>query len=334
MNTLDDLHHTFDVHAAQAPDGHGLLDGARAGAARRRVRRRWQSLIAGLAVVAVAGTTPLLAGALRHDAPPEPLPPRIATRTTLGLAEGSPFAVVGQSSSQGWETIEVNSPGGNLTNAVHVIVRRSSAGNLMSGERLTVGGHDAWFTTDYRGAEVLPGTLGPVAMLGWPLPSGEWVKVTGGDRDALLRVAGQVTMGAPRPVLTPFRTGWLPAGFVTYRISQDARSVVAQYQPAGLPEPDSPHRSALAIEMWKLPGSEWPRQRQDLWRPVTGAGGRPTYERKQSPEDADTLAVETPTCVVHIRMRGATRAADLRRVAENLTIADCTDRKTWSPAGS
>ncbi|GAA2498224.1 hypothetical protein [Winogradskya humida] len=313
MTTLDDLHHMFDAYADQAPDGHGLIEQAREAAARRRVRRRWQSWIAALAVVAVTGGGIAVAAGLRHH-DPVVVPPRAATQTTITMADG--FTPVYQSSERDSQRLQWG------VVSVTVAARPGyDTKTLTASEKLTINGHDAWYTG---------------AVLGWQLPGGEWVSVNAGNRADKIAVAEQLRFTTPRDVLVPYRVGWLPPQMVAASTTTEQSGTIGVTWSWATRPTDNPGEDPVRIETEPLPDRIWSQQKTDLYRSVKPVGGHPAYVRDGTPE----LLVETPTCLVTVGTRrwGGTPdqmvdEATLRRIAENLTVADCTNRATWSPAG-
>ncbi|AGL19590.1 hypothetical protein [Actinoplanes sp. N902-109] len=305
MNTLDDLYRTFDTYAAHAPDSTGLVEQARAGAARRRIRRRWQGWLAGAAVLALAGSAPLAVAALRPD---RELP---RTPAQLSLSLDAPFAAAEHSGTGGTESL--------LTANVLVQAGPLTLPDLRTGRTLRVAGHDARATSN---------------ALGWPLPSGGWVTVSNGDEATRVLVAEHLHTGPPRDVPVPWRAGWLPTG-AQVSGTRLTEGVLVRYALASRVAEgwlDSP----LAIEAVPLSSSQWSTDKRVQYEPAQPVNGRPALRLKASrrvPGGNDGLAIETPTCAIAITFaHGATDYAALRRIAASLTVADCTDRSTWSPA--
>jgi hypothetical protein len=329
MTTLDDLHHMFDAYADRAPDGHGLIEQAREAAARRRIRRRWQSLLAALAVVAVTGGGIAIAAGLRHH-DPVVVPPRTATQTTITMADG--FTPVIQSSGRDSQRLQW----GNVSVTVATHPDQDPA-ELTTGERLTVDGHDAWALADARKADEDRTTSVPRPVLGWQRPDGDWVFLNGGARADQIAVAEQVRFTAPRDVLVPYRVGWLPPQMVAGTTTTDHHPESTRVTWSWATKPtDNPGKDPVRIETRPLPNSLWSDDKSRLYQSVKPIGRYPAYVRDDIPD----LLVETPTCLVTVGTREREGTPDqsvdeatLRKVAENLTIADCHDRATWSPAG-
>lgn len=251
MSTVDELREVLEQRAG-VPEITGLVEGARAGAARVRRRRRITAatVAAGLVVVA-AVTVPVTVQRLKATDPlpaaPPPEPYRKTGEYTLRVQTAPRYFVLERQVEAAGQVVVVRNrntggqdPGGTV--AVHDPGTYDPAW-LRTGERITVDGHPAFYTLTVTSRPTGPAPdeaversrmleAEGVAVIGWPDRSGAWVTVTGGrTRADVQRLAESVELGAPRPITAPVQFGWVPGGL---RLG----FVAANDQPPGSPVAD------------------------------------------------------------------------------------------------
>jgi ribosomal protein S6E (S10) len=152
MTRIDDLRQTLETHAALAPDGAGLVEGARIGAARIRRRRRLTAIAAAatavvLAAVAIPVTMHLQA------APITPAKPRVTNPKPWEINVSIDPSYPGHMVAERTDGITVQLPGGEETYGIDVRAEKPSRRTekwLNSGEPVTVQGHPGRFSAERK----------------------------------------------------------------------------------------------------------------------------------------------------------------------------------------
>src|SRR6185437_5424454 len=229
MTNVDQLPQAMERYAAVlAPDGHGVLEGARA---IHRRRRRRASIAATTAVAVLVAGVPVLISrttGTSHGAPAASKAPTPAYRQPLELTVD---LLPGQSAAKmvygvyGHVQFITARPAGTVTSFGDVLVY--DPGTLdtkpfLAGDKVQVRGHVAYHTTTfpvgppgYGRLPTSPPPTGPVTdeAVGWPDASGAWVVVTGAlNLNGLLALAENVRLGVSSRVVAPFHLSYLPPG--------------------------------------------------------------------------------------------------------------------------
>jgi hypothetical protein len=188
--------------------------------------------------------------------------------------------------------------------------------------------------------------------LAWAEPSGAWVvlrQVAGSNRTDLLRAAAAVRFGPPRGLRTPYRLGYVPAGFTgVYAASHQPpwplNSVFAlDPDPAvpitGLdPTNGATHDVSVALTIRVTPMTGYVGGHiADLGAPTKVAGLDTFYLTASTagwsvePGSA-VFVVGNGHCPVFMTVRERDRVpyAELVRMVENATFTDCADPATWT----
>ena len=246
MTTVDELREVLERRAG-VPDPTGMIEAARAGAARVRRRRRITA-VALAAVVAVAIPVTVARLPKPGPLPASPPPYRGTGEATVSMRPDSDFFVLWRRVDATGQVLAVRHRdtgskdfGGTVT--VHDPGTYDPAW-LASSEKITVGGRPAYLAVTVvnrpTGPVVEPSTqdlpqrsrgLEPegASVIGWPEPSGAWVVVGEAQSvPALRRLAESVRLGPPRQVTSPVRFGRLPDGLRLQYVS-------AADDPAGPP---------------------------------------------------------------------------------------------------
>jgi hypothetical protein len=203
-------------------------------------------------------------------------------------------------------------------------------------EPITIGGQDGWFqpAIPLGGLTGRPAddALGPA--VGWADRSGAQVVVyrrpeldiqSGLDaqRAELLRVAEGLRIGPPRDVTVPFRLGWMPDGLEVAGITANADAV-------GAGGSVTLRRGEAEVDVSAGAQGSQPRSFDGMPRTELTVAGRPAvlvdFKQRRMlvvPEHGTCgLAAETADKQI--------TTAELVRVLETLTIANCNDRSTWT----
>jgi hypothetical protein len=238
MSGTETLQRILEEKAAEAPDGIGLLDQARAGA--DRIRRRRRAMLGAAALVVLAAIVPAAVGPADRPSPTTGLPAtagppsviwppyRGSLQMTLDLAPGKDYLKLFYGVYGPVQYITVRETSGkvkeNWSGDIAVFDPGTfDATHLMRGERITVADHPGYYVPD-----LLVGTHGGylpgmpdgrevrLPAVGWQDASGAWVLVfqnqASQDRDTLLRIAQVVRLGQPRDIRAPYRLAYVPAG--------------------------------------------------------------------------------------------------------------------------
>jgi hypothetical protein len=235
VNTVDDLLRSLERHTRLAPDGAGMVEQARLGAARiRRHRRVATTVAAAAAILLVAVGVPLMAH--HRTVPATPAPVRSAAEMSIGLAAGSGFTVQQRAADGARQLIVARATGTSPAYEFSADVWAYDPGafdpaSLPPGETVRVGDHDARlvpalskerleFLTSIGGFPSGPQPSGTPdgtvntdveAAVVWQDPSGIWLTVSRAEnRDTLLRLAAAVRVVAASLPRGPLGLSWLP----------------------------------------------------------------------------------------------------------------------------
>jgi hypothetical protein len=242
MKDLELLRRTLVEQAGAAPDGSGFVEAARAGVARIRTRRR--VLAAGAAVTLAVGAA-IVPGAISRLLPSDTSPaasvtPRGPFQLTVDVVANSGYWKLRHGALGTRQHLSLRAPVGRDERVrtwplVEVVVHDPGtfdAAPFLSGEKVTVRGHPAYYVTDLLVGVSIGGGMAPInpdrpedirrPAIGWPDRSGAWVivyldksedgigSVQWDDKADLLRVAGVLRIGNPRDMRASFYLGYLP----------------------------------------------------------------------------------------------------------------------------
>ena len=227
MSDLQELSQVLADHEQLAPDPAGLVEAARAGAARIRRRRvAYTAVTTAVAVLAVIVVSVVLV----KPAPPPDRPPVVANRVvpvkmqiTVDLAPDPDLTKLAWGRNGNTQHLSVRVLG-MFDNEITVHDPGTyDPAPLTHGEPVTVQGHSAYYieglpvTWVRRTALSSPSaTTTPVPAVGWRDGSGAWVviyqKSGPKDRSSLLRLAEAVRLGSPHGLRAPFHLSYLPLG--------------------------------------------------------------------------------------------------------------------------
>lgn len=346
MRTLDDLRRSFEQHADLAGDPRGLVQAARESAVRIRRRRRMARAGVSAAVVAVlAVTVPVvvhrnLAERPVPAAPPSPAPPvspadRRFGQVTIDLDPAVGYHV---------EDVQIGTTRQEMTAAsarpltaedidpgVRVVVYDPGTHkpvSLPGTEPMTIAGRAAWFQPEYPigGLGGFPPSDARGAAVGWADPSGAQVVIFRLPervirKAMLLEVAQGLRIGPPRDVTLPFQLGWVPAGLaiteITVRPNREGSIVTLR-------------RGDVGVNLWALPTYRTTRGHDGPEFTALTVAGRPAVAYEDDKRRSITIP-EFGTCGLMIETidQKQTRKAELIRVLETLTVADCENKATW-----
>ncbi|WP_306205656.1 hypothetical protein [Actinoplanes sp. RD1] len=359
MTTTDDLRRTLDRGAATASDGTGMTGRIHAGAQRIRRRRRVTAAAVSACLVAVAVVA---VTRLQAEPPPPPAAPAYRKPGQLTVRPAAGSTSVWRRGSDGTMQWMLPSPDGRRNG--FAVVRVYDPGTydssaLERGEKITVGGHPAfWGTTTIESfsPDVPPGVL----TVGWQDASGAWVTVVNGDigredeattRERLVRTAEEVRLGTPEEAGVPVHFSRIPGDLP---LTFSDVSTVDAYAKLGFgaggatpavnigfirgPREGTP----LRIEVWQVGSVNWTEATTD--RPGhagefdTTVAGHPAhyYETDSGPyivrPGASVLTVALGTCglVVSVKDKTAITRADLETMVAGATVDDCTSPGSWT----
>ncbi len=368
MNTLDDLRSTLENHARQAPDGLGIVAGARAGAARIRRRRRIAAATAA-AVAVVAASVPFVTAA--HPArPPQPAPAapsnyRQTWQTTLSLDPAAGYVVTSRGADATRELLLADRPGGAFPDQGGLVSAYDPGtfdpARLLTGDPVTVAGHPAWHVSDYVFARNVANVDGPslrTPVVGWQDPGGAWVLVhqaarPGTDPRFLLAFAAAVRVGPPRELRSPVTVGPVPAGLplshvATYDRDDGQPVLTAGFAPASRGPEDAaqyngpPAGLRLTVTAFPADSPTWPAERASVVGQATAAdtltvaGHTAWYAAGNGPmavrEGGSALLVDAGSCIVRFEVvdRREVGRDELIGVAAGTRYGSCDSTSGWA----
>ena len=245
---------------------------------------------------------------------------------------------------------------------------------LERGERVTVGGHPAYWVPTLTGEPLPPAEDSSqqtrnlaMAAVGWQDTSGVWVTVSDtASREALMRLAAAVRLGPPRQITAPVQFGWVPGGFpLSYASSTDESGGItglsstvgfaASRPPAAVPEMLFPMQASSGLALSVLTVPKTSRGWTELVDPEGAPPGKvPTPQWKTIggqrawylPDSAQPqlfaagpgahLLIDAGDCGVLIRIGdlGQVSYDELVRTVAAMTFSSCTDAASWRPVVS
>ncbi|MEU4221525.1 hypothetical protein [Actinoplanes sp. NPDC026623] len=342
MNTVDDLRRTLEEQAGRAPDARGLVEQARAGAARIRRRRRVTAAAGTAAAVLVSAlVVPFAVGhesappvpPVAPSAPAVPAAPRRGSDLTVGFAAGKGLTVsayfldtVGQNlvavRDDGMTyNLDVANPG--------TFGRGPSKGSV----RVRVGDRNGWYLARPapRWMYSKPTTE---HLLTWETRDGFGVTLgsVSGKAD-LLATARAIRFVRPTPPSGPLQLGWVPDGLVpiSVEVRNDKRTESILLSP---PVKKSAGDTGISVRLESTSPSWLARWTGGTPPTHTIAGHQAWYQEfPLAPDGAPraTLVVTAGECGINIQATGPTSFADLERLAGAATIGSCTGREGWGP---
>ncbi|GAA2498239.1 hypothetical protein [Winogradskya humida] len=236
MTSTNDLRAMLERHAGSAPDGHGMIEAAQAGAIRVRRRRKITATVAAAVTVAVVAIGLPVARHLDSSPPPASVTPRAPSDMNVSIAAGSGFTVEHWSAVIGRQELTVVQEHPTEEYPGDYLVQVFDPGwfdafKLPAGRTIKVAGHDALWLPRLDVNELGPGST-PTPII--PMPSlaphmgieliynfvawkdrdGRWTTVRANDfnYDRLFRLAAAIRTGPLAPVRGPLQLGWLPEG--------------------------------------------------------------------------------------------------------------------------
>ena len=341
MNTVDDLRRTLEDQAGRAPDERGLIEDARAGAARIRRRRRVTAVAGTAAAVLVSAL--VVPFAVRHEsAPPNapaapsasavPAGPRRGSDLTVGLAPGTGLTVSAyllDTSSQYLAAVRDDGMKYNLNVANPGTFGR---GPVKGSVRVRVGDRDGWYLARPapRWMYSKPTTE---HLLTFQTRDGFGVTFSSVSGKAdLLATARAIRFVRPAPPSGPLQLGWTPDGLVptSVEVFNDRKTESILLSPP-VRKPAEGTRISVRAES-ASPGwlARW------TWgTPTHTIAGHQAWYRKfrVGPGEAPhaVLGVRAGDCGIGIQSTGPTSFADLERLVGEATIGSCTSQDGWGP---
>ncbi|GLY00345.1 hypothetical protein [Actinoplanes sp. NBRC 101535] len=279
---------------------------------------------------------------------------RTPSQFTLEIAAGSGFRIMNRESQRGVESAMVrnsamvaaarpeNVPG--YAGADVFDPGAFDPAALQRGEKITVGGRPAFFTTGLTLPDGINGNMigGATTGVGWQTDQNAWVVVAGDPEDTreqLLQVAEGVRLHAPEQARAPFRFTGLPAGQELTFLSLTGVHVQIGFGEGGVPSVAGlPRQLPLSAHVYPTSNPDWSAISHDLGEPTvigdfaTWYPPRPNGTYGGTDTGADMI-VRTGGCVLelHTDNRMQITRQDLTAVVEHTTIGDCTDPAGWLP---
>jgi hypothetical protein len=375
MTDLDDVVHTIELSAARASDGAGMIERVQASAARIRRRRRMTAVAASAAVVLVAAAAiPVVTHLRATPAQPAVTHYRDADQLTVKPAEGSAFSWrAGSYGALQWMAPYRTSAQGDTCCAAMVLVYDPGAydpAELRKGEKVTAGGHEAWFGTTRITSFTEPPEIASdstadveVPTLGWQDGSGAWVTVVNGEdgpphlltkgdklRRQMYAIAADVRLTPPRDILVPMHfpaiPGNLPISFAYADVREDDGTTDYKTGPqaavgfggtTGVPSiylggaSTSGSDAPLEIVARTAGQAPWTDLLTNTIERELTAGGHPArYTR--TPWAGGQLLVEIGTCGIEVRTKDPDRftAEQLAAMFDGATFDACDSTATWT----
>jgi hypothetical protein len=361
MTNVDELRETLEFHADRAPDGKGVVEAAQA-IHRRRRRRAGVATVTAAAVLVAA--VPLVVSRVAHPghvAPAvSPLPPqRLSLRLAVDLQPGQSAAMVAYGVYFGVQYLTVR-PQGSFPYSGSVIVYDPTARNtdfLRDGEKVKVRGHVAYYNrqryvevpANYE-FDVIGGAPQPEVIPGivsWQDPSGAWVIVAGaGSLGGLLGLAEQVRLGVGRPVVAPYRLGYLPRGarllFGQTR-NADPSATESDLSFDGVPQvypddwPGYIKPPLLVKTVNRTPAVDARQKGQPPTLKIAGHDAWWYTDSQPGPfsiwKGSGLLFVNVGNCQMQVTVDSLTRfpLGEIKHMVESAKFKDCTKPSTWVP---
>jgi hypothetical protein len=343
VNTVDDLRRTLQERADRAPDERGLIEEARAGAARIRRRRRVTAAAGTAAVVLVSAL--VVPFAVRHEsappiAPPAapsasaaPAGPRRGSDLTVGLAPGKGLSVRAYILGAGDQSLAVVRDDKMKYNLYVANPGTFERGPSKGSVRVRVGDRDGWYLAQPapRWMYKKPTTE---HIVNWETRDGFGVSFSSVSGKAdLLATARAIRFVRPAPPSGPLQLGRVPDGLVptSVEVFNDRKSGSIMLSPPVRTPPDDTGISLRADRA--APGwlTRWTRGKPPTH---TIAGHQAWYEelpvsRGGAPQSM--LVFTAGDCGINIQATGPTSFADLKRLVEEAKIGSCTSRDGWGP---
>ncbi|GIG59795.1 hypothetical protein Lfu02_41670 [Longispora fulva] len=344
------------------PETAALLAGVRRGIVRRRHRRRLAAA-GGLALVVLATLT--VPGLLQRSPAPAPAdPPARPTLTTtvrLGVVDdlwfgverllGPPEPGHAREPAQTYRVLAAAQPGfaGFLEVYEPGAVDPDTLGPTAGAPPVTVAGRRAFYGSVDRRAPIAGSSqiIGDVySTVNWEYAPGAWAVLYSDQGtlgpspgrgpipslDELGRLAAKVTFGPPVPATAPIRFTDLPQGMAVQSArwsSPPPGSDPTTYHPiVGLTVTMSVfHNQGETADIEVLPRGA--HQFHAGWGELKVVAGKQTtwYTR----EDTQDMWWQAGGCDVVFYRADRFRSYELEPILAHTTVADCTDRNTWSP---
>ncbi|MEU8607748.1 hypothetical protein AB0C29_07090 [Actinoplanes sp. NPDC048791] len=343
MNTVDDLRRTLEEQARRAPDERGLIEDARAGAARIRRRRRVTAAAGTAAAVLVSVL--VVPYAVRHESAPPiapaapsasaaPAGPRSGSKLTVSLAPGKGLTVstyLVETNSQ--YLAAVRDDDGMQFNLYVASPGTFGRGPIEGSVRVRVGDRDGWYLARPapRWMYSKPTTE---HLLRWETRDGYGVTFSSVSSKAdLLATARAIRFARPVRPSGPVQLGWVPDGLVpaSVEVSKDKKTESILLTPP-VKEPSEDTGISVRVEPVS-PG--WLTRWTEGTPPTHTFAGHPTWYRElpvgRSGAPRATLVVRAGDCGINIEAIGPTSFAALERMVGEATIGSCTSQDGWGP---
>ena len=350
MNTVDDLRRTLEDQACRAPDERGLIEDARAGAARIRRRRRVTAAVGTAAAVLVSAL--VVPFAVRHESAPPiapaapsasaaptgaasaaPAGPRRGSDLTVGFAPGKGLTVSAYllgTSSQYLAAIRDDGMKFNLNVANPGTFGRDP---IKGSVRVRVGDRNGWYLARPapRWMYSKPTTE---HLLTWETRNGFGVTFSSVSGKAdLLATARAIRFVRPAPPSGPLQLGWVPDGLVptSVEVFNDRKTESILLSP---PVKKPPEDTGISVRAESASPGWLTRWTEGTPPTHTIAGHQAWYRERPLGRDGVPQAILVVTagdCGITIQTTGPTRFADLERLVGQATIGSCTSQDGWGP---
>ncbi|GAA3919248.1 hypothetical protein [Actinoplanes auranticolor] len=342
MNTVDDLRRTLEDQAGRAPDERGLIEGARAGAARIRRRRRVTAAAGTAAAVLVSAL--VVPFAVRHEsAPPvapsassvSPVPagPRRGSDLTVAFAPGKGLTVSAYTADTLTQDLMAVRDDG-MKFYLHVSNPGTFGRDPIEGsKRVSVGDRDGWYLVR-QSAGVTSSKPETVHSLLWETRDGFGLKFSSVSGQAdLLATARAIRFVRPAPPSGPLQLGWVPDGLIPTSVDVRADRKTGSVH---LLPPVSESSEDTGIFLSAEPVSpDWLTRWTEGAPPTHTIAGRQAWYRELPFGRRGTLrailAVTAGDCGITVQATGPISFADLERLVGEATIGSCTSQDGWGP---
>jgi hypothetical protein len=342
VNTVDDLRRTLEDRAGRAPDERGLIEDARAGAARIRRRRRVTAAAGTAAAVLVSAL--VVPFAVRHEsappntpaapsASPAPAGLRRGSDLTVGIAPGKGLTVTKYLLDTGNQYLDAVREDGTMYSLNVSDPGAFEGGPIEGSVRVRVGDRDGWYlarpASPSRGSKPTTNHL-----LRWETRDGFGVAFNSGSSKAdLLATARAIRFVRPAPPSGPLQLGWVPDGLVPAGVEifvNDKTENILLSRPGSQPPEDT---GITARVEPVTPG--WLKRSTEGKPPThTIAGHQAWYRELPLPPDGALrgfLVVKAGDCGISIQGTSPTTFADFERLVREATIGSCTSQDGWGP---